>query len=197
MANPVGPPLKFKSVKKLQEAIDAYFRECDPHWISEEYWDWPVKNLDDDYDEELEPQGHGGALKRRHRSHDLDYSAPQELKTRMVLTVQVPYTITGLALALDTTRKTLLDYEERASNYQPGDDGYDPLYAKLSNTIKKAKAKVENYAETYLYNGKNTAGGIFNLKNNFGWADKQEIDETSQVTVITRKHEDDVADADD
>lgn len=72
-----------------------------------------------------------------------------------------PYTITGLAIALDTDRKTLLNYEDR--------DEYFP-------TIKKVKQKVENYAEEKLFNGSNTAGVIFNLKNNYGWVDKQEID---------------------
>jgi len=70
-----------------------------------------------------------------------------------------PYTITGLALALDTNRETLLDYEEK--------DEY-------SDTIKRAKMKCHNYAEEYLYNGKNVTGAIFNLKNNYGWKDKTE-----------------------
>lgn len=73
-----------------------------------------------------------------------------------------PYTVSGLAVALDTTRRTLLDYEEK--------DEY-------SHTIKKAKAKIEAYNEEMLYN-KNipTTGVIFNLKNNYGWKDKQEIE---------------------
>ncbi|MGG4217303.1 terminase small subunit [Paenibacillus jamilae] len=71
-----------------------------------------------------------------------------------------PYTITGLALALDTSRKVLLDYEKR-------DDDY-------SYTIKKAKLKIENFAEESLFTSKQTAGVIFNLKNNYGWVDKQE-----------------------
>jgi len=72
-----------------------------------------------------------------------------------------PYTITGLALALDTSRKVLLDYENR-------DDEY-------SYTIKKAKLRIENFAEESLFTSKQTAGVIFNLKNNYGWQDKQEV----------------------
>lgn len=73
-----------------------------------------------------------------------------------------PYTVSGLAVALDTTRRTLLDYEEKDE---------------FSHTIKKAKAKIEAYNEEMLYN-KNipTTGVIFNLKNNYGWKDKQEIE---------------------
>ena len=72
-----------------------------------------------------------------------------------------PYTISGLAYALDTTRRTLLDYEEN-------DD--------FSHTIKKAKAKIEQFVEERLFVGNNTAGVIFNLKNNYNWKDKQEIE---------------------
>ena len=72
-----------------------------------------------------------------------------------------PYTISGLAYALDTTRRTLLDYEENDE---------------FSHTIKKAKAKIEQFVEERLFVGNNTAGVIFNLKNNYNWKDKQEIE---------------------
>ena len=73
-----------------------------------------------------------------------------------------PFTITGLALALDTTRDLLLDYQEK--------DEY-------SDTIKKAKLRCENYAEEFLFKGKNVVGSIFNLKNNYKrWDDKQIIE---------------------
>lgn len=71
-----------------------------------------------------------------------------------------PYTITGLALALDTTRDLLLDYQTK--------DEY-------SDTIKKAKLRCENYAEEFLFKGKNVVGSIFNLKNNYKWVDQQVI----------------------
>lgn len=68
-----------------------------------------------------------------------------------------PLTITGLALALDTTRETLMDYEAK--------DDY-------SDTIKRAKLKIEHAYE--LRNIKRgNAGDIFALKN-FGWKDKTE-----------------------
>ena len=87
-------------------------------------------------------------------------------------TKEDPYTITGLALALDTTRRTLIDYENK--------DEY-------SHTIKKAKQKCENYAEKYLFNGKNTAGVIFNMKNNYGWVDKssQELTGADGKDLVT------------
>lgn len=75
----------------------------------------------------------------------------------------LPFTITGLALALDTTRELLCDYENKDE---------------FSDTIKRAKMRCEDYAETQLFTGKNQAGSIFALKN-YGWRDQQNIDHTS------------------
>lgn len=73
-----------------------------------------------------------------------------------------PYTVTGLALALDTTRRTLLDYEQRNDDF--------------SHTIKKAKLICENFAEEQLFTNKHTAGVIFNMVNNYNWKNKQDTD---------------------
>lgn len=70
-----------------------------------------------------------------------------------------PYTITGLGLALDMSRQDLINYSKK-------DEFFD--------TIKKAKMRVENYLEERLINDTSTTGIIFNLKNNYGWKDKQE-----------------------
>lgn len=73
-----------------------------------------------------------------------------------------PYTVTGLALALELDRKALINYGENEE---------------FSNTLKKAKLKVENWLEKNLITGQGNATGIiFNLKNNYGYKDKQEID---------------------
>lgn len=80
-----------------------------------------------------------------------------------------PYTITGLALALNTTRETLLDYQDRDE---------------FSDTVKKAKLKCENYAEEFLFKGKNVVGSIFNLKNNYSrWIDRQEIKQENVMSL--------------
>lgn len=72
-----------------------------------------------------------------------------------------PYTVSGLANALDMTRQSLLNYEEKEEFF---------------DTIKRAKSKIEQFAEESLFIGSNTAGVIFNLKNNYNWKDKQEIE---------------------
>lgn len=68
-----------------------------------------------------------------------------------------PLTVSGLALALDTTRQTLMDYESRD---------------RFTDTIKKAKLRIENWTEEQLFTSSRTAGVIFTLTNNFGWANK-------------------------
>lgn len=79
-----------------------------------------------------------------------------------------PFTIAGLAYALGTNRQTLLNYEKKEQFF---------------DTIKKAKCRVEANVEESLFQGK-PVGAIFNLKNNFGWKDKNEIDHTSNGETI-------------
>lgn len=74
-------------------------------------------------------------------------------------------TMAGLALSLDVDRRTIVNYSHN--------EQYFP-------TIRKAKAKIESFIETRLY-GNNVTGCIFNLKNNFDWKDKQEV-ETKDTT---------------
>lgn len=157
-----GRPLKFKDVADLQSKIEAYFAECDPHWVDEEFWEHPRDN-----------------------KGKLLYDSEPVQKSRKVKTKQIPYTITGLALALETTRETLLDYE--SGKYDDTDedteltDEQKEVNAQIdqfSDTIKRAKTKCHEFAEKSLYGG-NAAGPIFNLKNNYGWKDKTEQDITS------------------
>lgn len=82
-----------------------------------------------------------------------------------------PYTVSGLAYALDTNRQTLVNYGEDEEFF---------------DTIKRAKAKIEAFNEKMLYSKDvPTAGVIFNLKNNYDWKEKQEIeaDVKNDVTI--------------
>ena len=77
---------------------------------------------------------------------------------------KIPLSITGLALALDTNRQTLINYQDK--------DGYE-------NIVDRAKLMIENAYEIRLIeNGR--SGDIFALKN-FGWTDRQEIDNNIKV----------------
>lgn len=66
-----------------------------------------------------------------------------------------PPTVTGLALALGFTgRQALLDYQAR------------PEFA---DTVTRAKARCEEYAERHLYDKDGANGAKFSLGCNFGW----------------------------
>lgn len=82
-------------------------------------------------------------------------------------------TITGLAWFLDTNRQTLLRYEEEDSELLKSVD--DDVKVKFRDTIKRAKARIEMEYEETLYNKNSAVGGIFVLKNNYGYVDKQEV----------------------
>lgn len=79
-------------------------------------------------------------------------------------------TITGLALALDTSRETLINYEKRQEYF---------------DTVKKAKDRIEHAYELSL-RVRGSAGDIFGLKN-FGWTDRSEVKTEGEVT---HKYED-------
>lgn len=120
--NKGGRPLKFKTVKELEDKIEAYIKP----------------SLDEEGNIRLNDNG---------------------FPVR-------PLTITGLALALDTTRETLCDYQNKDE---------------FSDTVNRAKLIVENYYEQRLtYNS--PTGSIFALKN-FGWEDRSQQEQTVKATV--------------
>lgn len=84
----------------------------------------------------------------------------EKLGETIVISNPAPYTMVGLARSLGMDRRSLLEYAKR--------DEFFP-------TIKDARLRVEEYNENQLHEGRNAAGVIFNLKNNFGWIDQQDI----------------------
>ena len=90
-----------------------------------------------------------------------------------------PYTMSGLAYSLGIDRVTLINYSKR-----------DLFFTQ----IKDAKAKVQAQLEENALMGKgNAVFTIFNLKNNYGWAEKQEIEANTKnkVTIINSLPRDD------
>ena len=72
----------------------------------------------------------------------------------------------GLALAMDIDRRRLWEIRE----------GKMGKNAAVSDTIKKAMKILDLQMVDYMQNGKiNPVSGIFLMKNNFGYADKQEV----------------------
>lgn len=71
-----------------------------------------------------------------------------------------PLTITGLALALGfASRQALLNYQGKKE---------------FNDTITRAKSRIEEYAETRLFDRDGSNGAQFSLRNNFkGWNGEQ------------------------
>ncbi len=82
-----------------------------------------------------------------------------------IIIKEKPPTITGLALALGfTSRLALLNYQDRPDFF---------------NTVTRAKARVEAYVESRLYDRDGAMGAKFSLSNNFkGWSERQNIEHT-------------------
>lgn len=80
-----------------------------------------------------------------------------------------PFTVTGLADALDVSRQSLLNYSEKEEFF---------------DTITRAKRKCEVYAEEQLFDKNGVNGAKFSLANNFeGWKDKQEIEHSGKLKL--------------
>lgn len=77
-------------------------------------------------------------------------------------------TISGLCLHIGMTRETWRQYETQEE---------------FSYSIKKAKTIIEQYNEEQLYRRDQVTGIIFNLKNNFNWKDKQEVEHNGFIPV--------------
>jgi hypothetical protein len=153
--NKIGRPLKFKTPKKLEQRITEYFESC----------------FETKWEDELQRDEDGNKLK--------DETGAWVYKPVRKKVLVKPMSITGLAIALDTSRRTLLDYSEK--------DGY-------SHSIKKALEYCHNFVEDGLLNGKiNAAAGIFNLKNNYGWKDETEqkikVDNITKVEFEVKKND--------
>lgn len=143
----VGRPPKYETVEELEALIDAYFASC---------WEQKIDMF----------------------GNPIFMKDARGKKTKIKVMVQKkPYIITGLAIALGTTRDILIDYEKQVLKNVPKD-----LAQQFSNTIKRAKEMCKGYAEEQLFIGKNPTGAIFNLKNNYGFKDKTETEHSGNLT---------------
>ncbi len=130
-----GAPRKWKSVKAMQEAIDAYFKACK----GEPY-------IGDD----------GYAVRDK-------YGVPIIINAK-------PPTVTGLALALGfASRQALINYQCKPE---------------FHDTITRAKARCEEYAESRLYDKDGANGAKFSLGCNFGWRAAEEKAETQAGGIV-------------
>lgn len=83
-----------------------------------------------------------------------------------------PYTIEGLCVHLNIDRRTLLNYQKQK--------GYEEYF----HIIKRAKLKINAELIEGTMTGKYKEGiSIFNLKNNFGYTDKQEVEHSGETST--------------
>jgi len=110
------------------------------------------------------------------------FATPQELQDKITSYFQnrkdeeKPNTIQGLASALGMCRDTLNEYSKKGE---------------FSAIVKQARDYIIDNVETMLFTGQPAAGPIFWLKNNAGYADRQEIAHTGAdgqpLTVIVHR----------
>lgn len=99
-----------------------------------------------------------------------DHYIQQQDEKAMVRGWELPiYTMSGLARHLGLCRQSLINYSEK-------DEFLD--------TIKEFREVVHENVEERLMSGVAQTGAIFNLKNNFDWKDKSEIDQNINQKVI-------------
>lgn len=163
-ANPVGRPLKFESVEELETQINLYFDDCNKE---EDTRVWAH--------DEIQPDDDGKRLCTN------CWKAERSKGCLLVsgrLKLPRPYTVTGLALWLNTTRQALLEYQGEVEGRE-----HHSAYA---GTIAAAKLKIENYASERLFDaGTPTRGVIFSLSNNSqGWTEKSEVTSKSIDQMI-------------
>jgi hypothetical protein len=117
----------------------------------------------------------------------LKFKTPEELEERIndyfdTRTKQDRrYTVAGLCRWLKCGRDLLIDYDKKDQ---------------FSDTIKDAKLRIEEQLEEVLISGQPCTGIIFNLKNNFGWRDRQEFGGSMAFKLgeITKENTDKVKD---
>ncbi len=159
---PFKKPLKFKTVEELEKGIDLYFASL--YDYARDMWGNRLKDKDYKPQEGDEDNPHAGFVMKK---------------------VKVA-TVTGLAVALDTTRETLLNYE--SGMYDDRVDGeltddsnaieskelqeWNEQVQKYSDTIKRAKQMILEDTEQQLFKPGRATGAIFSLKVNYEWQDK-------------------------
>lgn len=152
-----GRPLKFDDPVKLQEQIKKYYESC-------------FQKAFDQFGNPIIDKTVEG------------YHKDKPETWVYVLRQIKPFTVSGLAAFLDTSRQTLVQYED----YEHFPDSIDDATKReLIDTVKRAKENIYAYAEERLFMPGVSTGAIFWLKNNApdNWKDKHEIGGDQTIIV--------------
>ncbi len=97
--------------------------------------------------------------------------------------------VTGLAWYLDCDKVTIQNYEHAEENgWLKSVD--EETRKKYVNSIKRAKRRIEMEYEENLFNRSKATGAIFTLKNNYGWVDKQVVEQQNNEIIVDIIEED-------
>lgn len=154
-----GRPLLFDNVEDLEMRINQYFDDCDKEFDTRK---WEHDEIDID-----------------NNGKRTCTSCYQTVPSRGCMLVsgelkrKRPYTTTGLAVWLQCSRRTLLNYECREEFFP---------------TVKAARDRIENYAEECLFDPKVPTNGVkFSLSNNYDdWKEKSEAGVTLKTDPATK-----------
>lgn len=142
-----GRRFVFTKPDELKNKIQSYFDNCDPH------------------------------KEKRLVESGVNAKGDTIFAEREIMTEQIPYTITGLALHLGVSRNTLLNYRDPEHYTEEIDE---ETRNQIMDAIEEAYQRVEEFNERQLH-VKGIAPGVkFNLTNNFGWVDKQVVDNNNR-----------------
>lgn len=124
----------------------------------------------------------------KHCGKPMKFSSPDEMEEKIneywdwAKEKELHYTMTGLAAYLDIDYQTLLNYAECDKNgwLSSRTEEERKAYVEL---IKRAKRFMVMYYEERLYDRSSATGGIFALKNLWGWKDRQEVVTTTDNNI--------------
>ena len=154
---------KTKGGQEKKYTAAALERACEAYFASISYEE-PVMRSVPATDEE-------GVLLKDDKGHTM-YRQEQVTTAdgkKAVQTVWIePPSIVGLCLYLGIHRSTFFRYGEL--------DGEDEESERFRNTVTRARGRVEAYNISRLEDKSAARGAIFNLQNNFGWAEKKEVE---------------------
>ena len=98
-------------------------------------------------------------------------------------------TVTGFCFELGIDRHTFLKYENclETGAYKCLEEN---VKKDMVTSIKRWKAYIESqYEDRLLNDGRSPVGALFLLKNNYGYVDKQEIEQTNKTITVDIEEE--------
>lgn len=162
----VGRPVKFASVQELESKIRAYFDSCfEDAWEDRQMRDEETGELL--FEDEI--------IKDPNTEKVLSFKRVPKMEHIKYKKNIAPVTITGLAVALDTNRQTLLNYTYKEEFF---------------DTLSRAREVCEDFINTQSLKGDlNPLISKMNLTNNHSWKDEKSIEHSGRIETTPEQKE--------